>query len=120
MRKRSKKSGLIYLLHFEKKLHHAGHYLGFCEDDLEARLDRHRKGQGARLLEVVVAAGIDFSVARTWKGDRHFERKLKNQKNARRLCPICQKEHHEKSQETAHGTGEPSGIDTQVSPRRAA
>jgi len=33
--------------------------------------------------------GVQFVVARTWEGGRTGERKLKNQKNARVLCPIC-------------------------------
>jgi predicted GIY-YIG superfamily endonuclease len=33
----------IYLLHFDKPLHHAKHYLGLA-DDLEARLARHTAG----------------------------------------------------------------------------
>lgn len=36
-------SNTVYLLHFNQKLHHAGHYLGWC-DDLEARLKRHHAG----------------------------------------------------------------------------
>jgi hypothetical protein len=36
--------------------------------------------------------GIRFVVARLWiGGDRTLERRLKNQKNGPRLCPICQK-----------------------------
>jgi hypothetical protein len=36
-----------------------------------------------------VARGIGFQIVRTWPGSRSFERKLKNRKNARKLCPIC-------------------------------
>jgi hypothetical protein len=28
-------------------------------------------------------------VARTWQGDRKFERQLKNRKHTPRLCPVC-------------------------------
>lgn len=35
------------------------------------------------------ACAWSFRVARTWRGDRNFERRLKNRKNAPRLCPIC-------------------------------
>jgi hypothetical protein len=51
---------------------------------------QHRGGNGARLMEVIVAAGIGWKVVRTWAGDRSFERALKRRKNTpRRLCPVC-------------------------------
>lgn len=78
----------VYLLHFSERYKHAGHYLGFAED-LEARLAKHRAGNGARLVEVITDAGLDFQLVRTWKGDRALERQLKRQKNGPRLCPIC-------------------------------
>lgn len=53
--------------------------------------------KGARLLQVVRDAGINFHVARTWDGDRKLERKLKNRKNAKFLCPECEKERREKA-----------------------
>ncbi len=53
--------------------------------------------KGARLLQVVRDAGISFHVARTWDGDRKLERKLKNRKNAKFLCPECEKERREKA-----------------------
>jgi hypothetical protein len=34
-------------------------------------------------------AGIKWEVARTWTGDRKFERRLKNGKRAPKLCPVC-------------------------------
>jgi predicted GIY-YIG superfamily endonuclease len=81
--------GTVYLLHFERPYKHARHYLGFAED-LERRLELHRAGRGARLMEVVVAAGIGFELVRTWEGDRTLERLLKNRHNApARLCPLC-------------------------------
>jgi predicted GIY-YIG superfamily endonuclease len=80
--------GTIYLLHFDAPLAHAQHYLGFAED-LAARIERHRKGNGARLVAVFAEKGIGFTVARTWPGDRTEERRIKNLKMAPRLCPIC-------------------------------
>lgn len=78
----------VYLIHFNQKLHHAQHYLG-SSDDLAARLDVHRNGHGARLIQVITALGISWQLARTWPGGRQLERRLKNQKNGPRLCPIC-------------------------------
>lgn len=56
---------------------------------LEARLDAHRSGRGARLLAVVAEAGIGWTLARTWRGDRYRERQLKRQGGRSRLCPLC-------------------------------
>lgn len=81
----------VYLLHFSAPYKHCKHYLGYASD-LEARLARHRQGRGARLLEVITEAGLDFQVARTWNGGRRLERQLKRQKNSPRLCPICRQQ----------------------------
>jgi hypothetical protein len=84
----------IYLLCFDRPFHHARHYIGFTEsvDTIERRCKVHRSGHGSYLLAAVAKAGIDWKVARVWPdGDRNFERKLKNQKQGPRLCPICRK-----------------------------
>ena len=71
---------MIYLIHFEKYFHHCRHYIGYTsKDDVEERFVRHK-------------AGIDFQVVRTWEGGYELERKLKNRKNAKKLCPICRGE----------------------------
>lgn len=90
MGRRSKPpTGTIYLIHFETRLKHARHYLGYS-DDLGRRMAQHRSGNGARLMEVITAAGIAWKVVRTWAGDRTFERHLKRRKNVpKRLCPVC-------------------------------
>jgi len=85
-----KNRGEIYLIHFEKHYHHARHYIGFTKTD--SRTQRHLDGRGSKLLKAVDAAGIAFQVVRTWEGDRHLERKLKNRKKAAKLCPICREE----------------------------
>lgn len=80
----------VYLLHFDEKMHHAQHYIGYA-DRLNERLQRHHSGNGARIVAAFRERGIRFRVARIWLGKtRTFERKLKNQKNAPRMCPICQ------------------------------
>src|SRR5215813_3042056 len=81
-------SPVIYLIHFDQPLKHARHYLGYA-DDLAARLERHRSGDGARLLAVLKSAGITWRCVRTWPGSRKLERQLKNRKEAPKLCPIC-------------------------------
>ncbi|MBN1886948.1 MAG: hypothetical protein JW850_03125 [Thermoflexales bacterium] len=85
------KSGTVYLLHFERKYKHAQHYLGWTVD-LDHRLAAHRSGNGARLVEVITGEGIGFALARTWRGGRDLERRLKQRKNSPRLCPLCQEQ----------------------------
>ncbi|MGH9849024.1 MAG: GIY-YIG nuclease family protein [Blastocatellia bacterium] len=78
----------VYLIHFNKRYRHAGHYIGFTTN-LDKRITDHLCGMGARLLEVITAAGIEWKLARTWQGDRYLERKLKRRKDAPHICPIC-------------------------------
>lgn len=83
---------MVYLLCFNKKFKHAQHYIGFVDGAhrLDARMTKHKKGQGSKLLAAVMKAGMSFVIARTWaNGDRNFERMLKNRKNAKYLCPCC-------------------------------
>jgi hypothetical protein len=78
----------VYLIHFEEPYKHARHYVGFAEN-LRKRLTLHALGHGARLMEVVKDAGITWRLARTWRGNRQLERKIKNRKHAPLLCPFC-------------------------------
>lgn len=83
---------MVYLLHFDRPYKHAKHYLGFVASPelLDKRMEKHKGGTGAKLMDVITKAGIGFSIARLWPdGDRNFERQLKNQKNTPRLCTIC-------------------------------
>jgi len=91
----------VYLLHLSQPLSRgvarngtplqAGHYIGFT-DDLVGRILDHAEGKGARFTQVCVERGISWSLARTWDGDRAVERRLKNNKHAPRMCPICNPE----------------------------
>jgi predicted GIY-YIG superfamily endonuclease len=84
--------GTVYLLHFDQRYEHAGHYTGWAED-LDRRLAEHLGGRAARLIEVITQAGIGFRLARTWPGvTRARERQLKRQGGASRYCPICQQD----------------------------
>ncbi|MFI0451211.1 hypothetical protein [Actinomadura sp. 6N118] len=83
-----RRTGVVYLLHFTQPYKHARHYIGWTRN-LPARLAQHETGTGARLLQVVAAAGIDWRLARLWPGDRHRERALKKQGGASRTCPLC-------------------------------
>lgn len=89
----------VYLIHFDAPLGdvsnprgQARHYIGFT-DDLAARLEAHRKGNGSAIMAAVGRAGIGWRLVRVWPdGDRAFERKLKNRHKAAQLCPICRGE----------------------------
>ncbi len=81
---------MVYLIHFKEKFGHAQHYIGYT-GNLKKRIYDHKSTcKGAKLLQAVRNAGIDFEVVRTWPdGDRTFERKLHNRKNSHQLCPVC-------------------------------
>ena len=84
----------VYLIHFEKAYKHARHYLGYAQD-VDVRLQRHRAGNGARLMEVIVDAGISWEVSRLWPcEDEHqarlLERRLKHWHGSGQFCPLCQ------------------------------
>jgi hypothetical protein len=81
----------VYLIHLDKPLKHARHYVGFSED-LPSRIQKHRTGQGATFMRAVEKQGISWHVSRIWDGDRTFERVLKDQHNASHLCPTCRQE----------------------------
>ncbi len=78
----------VYLLHLHRKLAHSQHYIGFTTN-LDKRLTDHLCGMGARFMEVCFERGIEWKLARTWQGDRAFERWLKRKHGAARFCPVC-------------------------------
>jgi predicted GIY-YIG superfamily endonuclease len=97
---------MVYLLHFERPMAHARHYIGFT-DNLQLRIKRHRSGQSAMIVRAFHERGISFVVARTWEEGREFERHLKMvTKNAPRLCPICRAERTAGMPYPGSGTGE--------------
>lgn len=84
--------GTVYLIHFDKPIAHASHYIGWAAN-VDARLWHHKHNRGARILKRANELGISYAIVRTWPGTRELERKLKNQKKARIYCPVCKKEH---------------------------
>jgi len=84
----------VYLLHFSRPLRHARHYIGqTTRADVMERIAEHRAGRGARITREAVAAGIELIVARVWAdAPRRYERFLKKQGGARRICPVCKAE----------------------------
>ena len=91
MKPRTNVKGTVYLLHFHEKFHHCQHYIGWTEkDDVGERMAKHAEGRGSKLLKAVMEKKITVSLVRVWKGeDRNFERKLKNRKKSKQLCPLC-------------------------------
>ena len=87
---------MIYLVHFERPLKHAKHYVGFTDVTLRERFARHRSlarvRRGSALMRAVMEAGIAFKVVRTWPGDRNRERQFKVDGHSSRRCPVCKGE----------------------------
>lgn len=82
------KSG-VYLIHMDTPMAHAQHYIGYA-DSVAKRVRKHGTSEGARMLQVAAQRGITFQHVRSWWGmGRSFERKLKNRKKSRQLCPVC-------------------------------
>lgn len=84
----------VYLLHFERKVRGAQHYLGITRS---ARLDRrmhdHCGEHGSRLTALACKSGIGFTLARTWPAESlDLEKRLKASGHFAKLCPICRGE----------------------------
>ena len=87
--------GYVYLLHFDKPISHARHYMGYSDEDperVDGRIDAHRAGKGANLTKVFKENNIDFVLDRVWIDvDRNFERRKKNSGGGARYCTICRR-----------------------------
>lgn len=82
--------GNCYLIHLDKPIAHARHYIGWELRDDDRRITAHRNGNGGRLLAVANSRGISYQKVRTWPGtSKRWERQLKNYAKARMLCPVC-------------------------------
>jgi predicted GIY-YIG superfamily endonuclease len=86
---------MIYLIHFDIKLHHTQHYLGWVENDLEKRFKLHCSGGGAKILRRCNEMGIGYKIVATFEGDRNLERKMKNTNNLKQYCPCCKNKYNE-------------------------
>jgi hypothetical protein len=79
----------VYLLHFDRPLAHARHYVGVALDgNVDRRLAEHLAGQGSPLVRAVVAAGIRVDLVLSAQGDRKLERRWHN-RHGSRICPRC-------------------------------
>jgi len=89
---------VCYLLHFHGRLGnpegigYAMHYLGTTHC-LWLRLKMHERGRGAAITAAAAEVGITWELARTWRGGRQVERRLKGRPSGsrgfREMCPIC-------------------------------
>ncbi len=91
---------MIYLIHFSEPLAHAQHYVGFVDggqNSLDARLNAHKCGAGAKILAECNRRGIHYEVVKTMPGDRTDERRIKNGHNTPRMCSICSQTKNKKN-----------------------
>lgn len=81
--------GQVYLIHMDRPIGNAQHYVGWAKDAAK-RLKEHQRGRGGRLLAVANDRDITYETARIWEpATRRFERRVKNYSRARQLCPVC-------------------------------
>ena len=88
---------MLYLLHSTTPLlrrngTQVSHYLGYCQEDrLLQRYLLHQSGRArVSITRAYLMAGGTLLLARIWPGeDKRTERHIKQQKNLRRLCPLC-------------------------------
>ena len=82
---------VLYLLHFERKIAHAQHYLGCCrEDRLETRLTEHARGHGAKLVAHAVRTENPIYLARVFPElGFESEKAVKRNSHFKNLCPVC-------------------------------
>ena len=84
----------LYLLHFEPRYRHAGHYLGYAAN-VSRRVDEHLSGPASKaspLVRAALAAGATVELVRTWPDEgRVTERRLKRQGGLSRHCPTCRR-----------------------------
>lgn len=89
-----------YLIHFSEPIGNlnnprgqAQHYLGCTDLTAEQRFAHHLAGYGARITRSAVRKyRVNLSLVRVWEGDEwdwDMERWLKEGKNNRLLCPVC-------------------------------
>ena len=79
--------GTLYLLHFTPAFHHAQHYLGWTECDVDQRIRKHLRGDGAKIVRAALAAGCVVTCVRMWPGTKRRERGLKSQRALQEIVP---------------------------------
>lgn len=81
----------IYLLHFDRNVGQARHYLGITRADrLDERLAEHCGEHAASLTSRAAQQQIPFTLVRTWPAETYAdERRMKRAGHLRERCPIC-------------------------------
>ena len=89
---KEKRQGYVYVLHFDKPLCHAQHYIG-CTCDVRQRLITHAQGRGARIVAAAMEQGITWRLAALGvthvAGMRRIERQLKEWHGCKEQCSLC-------------------------------
>lgn len=82
---------LVYLLHFDRPIGRAQHYLGITQENrLHTRMREHAAGHGSRLTGEAVRLGIGWTVVRTWSGMTwQDEQMLKRRGRYATRCSRC-------------------------------
>ena len=83
----------VYVIHFEKPMFHASHYIG-SSVNIPARLAVHHAGNGSPMLRAATERGIKWSLSHVMFCDnehqaRNLEKKIKRHKHNRDYCPLC-------------------------------
>ena len=118
---------VVYTLHFHGdglphgKQAPTRHYTGLASD-LDARLARHRAGNGSRLMSVVAERHVGWELAQlipceSYSEAHELEARLKRH-SATRRCPVCQGKPVDPLVGLRQGHW-PLRIHSQVGPRRA-
>lgn len=78
--------GRVYIIRFIPQFKHAWGYIGWTTPNgLFKRLEKHRKGQGARITAAAIAAGCRLELVYDAPGTRGDERAMKRWGNCRRV-----------------------------------
>lgn len=85
----------LFLLHFEPRYRHAGHYLGYAKRDLRRYARDVIAGRVFAphpLVECAILSGADITVADVYPGgDRALRSLLRRRGSLARICPICKR-----------------------------
>lgn len=82
---------VVYLLHFDRPVGHAQHYMGICKvNRLHWRQLEHLRGNGARLTARAAELNIGWTVANLYPtADPLLERRLKTTGRFSSSCKLC-------------------------------
>lgn len=82
---------IVYMLHFERPVGRARHYVGSAQASaFRARLKRHKAGTGAALTSEAVKRGIAMRVSNIWPAEtRAREQEIKAAGKFSRHCVYC-------------------------------